>query len=88
MRATTFKITATGNTMTVNLSHLTQNAGWSDFSVDIYYSDKSTKVGYFDANDGVNNSKTIGIIPTQTYYIRVLVYYAGGYQYKLKATFS
>jgi hypothetical protein len=83
------KITATNNTMTVSLTHVTQNAGGSDFTVYIYYSDQSTKVGYFDANDGVNNSKTIAVTSGQTYYVRVYVYYSqAGYQYKLKASFS
>lgn len=83
-----FKITAAGSLMTVSLMHLTQNANASDYTVTIYTSNCYTSAGYFDANDGINNSKTIGVTSGQTYYIRVYVSNASTYQYKLKVSFS
>ena len=75
--------------MTVSLTHLTQNAGGSDFTVYIYYNSSWGTAGYFDANDGVNNSKTIAVTSGQTYYIKVAVSYSQvGYQYKVKVSFS
>ena len=85
-----FKVTATGNFMTVSLTHLTQNANGSNFAVYIYnYSNYTySSAGYFAANNGINNSTTIGVAAGQAYYIRIDVNNAQGYEYQLRVSFS
>lgn len=80
-----YKVTASGSGMTVNLSPVTPNAPGSDFGVTIYNSSQ-LQIGAFDANDGLSNSMTTGIVSGQTYYVKI---YTGSnnYEYKLRVSF-
>jgi len=72
-----FKVTASGSSMTVSLSHLTANASGSDFDVYIYNASQ-TQIAYFSAYNGVDKSAVVtGLTTSLTYYVKVYVGYSG-----------
>ena len=82
-----FKVTATSNTMTVSLSHVSALAGTSDFGVSIRNS-SDVEIDSFDAQDGVNNGIERWVTSGASYYIRVYHYSAGTNKYTLNTQFS
>mgnify|MGYP001189484599 CR=1 FL=1 len=82
-----YKVTATANTMTVSLQHVTANHSSSNFSVYLYNSSES-QIDSFSAYNGVDNSKAVSVTSGQTYYIRVdVLFYQYSGQYKIRASF-
>ncbi len=82
-----FKVTASSNTMTVSLSHVSALAANSDFEVDVYNS-SGTRIDDFDADNGVNNQIELWVTSGASYYIRVRGNYQTTFKYKLKIQFS
>lgn len=83
-----FKIVATGSSMTLNLYHGTTYSSTSDFEVTVYNSSPE-EMDYFNAYNGIDAGRTIGVISGQTYFIKVYVYGAGSTdQYQLTVTFG
>ena len=82
-----FKVTATSNTMTVALSHVTANASGSDWDV-VVYNSSGTQVDSFDADNGVNASNNTSVTSGQLYYIEVeSQQWQTTYKYTLRASF-
>jgi len=82
-----FKVTATSNTMTVSLSHVSALASASDFYVTVYDSSENT-IDSFEALDGVSNEIERWVTSGASYYIRVDHYSASTNKYTLNTQFS
>ncbi len=67
-----FQIIPTGNILTVELKHITQNAPDSDFSVKLYDNYQQV-IDAFSANNGLNNQITTGVLYGERYYVKVYV---------------
>ena len=82
-----FKVTASSNTMTVSLSHVSALASTSDFYVSIRNS-SDTEVDFFVALDGVSNEIERWVTSGASYYIRIDHSSAGTNKYTLNTQFS
>jgi len=67
-----FQIMPTGNILTVELKHMTQNAPDSDFSVKLYDNYQQV-IDSFPANNGLDNQITTGVLYGERYYVKVYV---------------
>ena len=82
-----FKVTASSNTMTVSLSHVSALASASDWDVYVYNS-SGTQIDSFDADDGVDNEIERWVTSGASYYIRVQAANSyTTYKYTLTASF-
>ena len=68
-----YKTVAGGSSLFLSVGHQVPNAEDSDYSLDVFKSDQSTLVESFGANDGIDEQRTLGVIPGETYYIRLNV---------------
>ena len=84
-----FKVTASSNTMTVSLSHVSALASASDWDVNIYKWDGliGTRIDSFDADNGVNNQIEFWVTSGASYIIVVTGNSQTTYKYTLTASF-